>query len=377
MKILIISDGRPGHYNQSVGIVSHIKNAEFYLIEVKFSSKWRDNLLRVLMRLVGWMPMPEGFIVRLLNMALSQESASDILTCEDYDIILSTGSSVAPINLLLGKLIDAYTVVCTRPSPLGIAYFDLAILPQHHWPRINRKNVCKTLGVPNLITPEDIEQRRKQLQSKLNLPDKSRIGVLLGGEDRYFTITPATASKLLDTLLKVCGKIDGQIALTTSRRTPQVVEELVYSRLDVDNRCVILQLASRIYPQSQRKFANIPDPVASIFAISDIVIVTEDSFSMVCEAASSGRKVIILDVDRKSRRRPRRHRTYDSIMQSPPPFPPVTGGVGGVVKCNIDNLEEMLLKVAYEEVNGKALRDAKKAANAIIQMLSNQKHFAK
>ena len=371
MKILIISDGRPGHYNQSLGIVSHIKDVEFYLMEVKFRSKWRDNLLRILMRLLGWMPMPEGFIIRLLNMALSQESAfildankelrpkriGEILTCENYDIILSTGSSVAPINLLMGKLIDAYTVVCTRPSPLGIAYFDLVILPQHHWPRINRANVCKTLGVPNLITPEDIEQRRKQLQSKLNLPDKSRIGVLLGGEDRYFTITQTTASKLLDMLLKVCDEIDGQLALTTSRRTPQVVEELIYSRLDENNRCVLLELASGTYPLRHDKLASIPDPVASIFAISDIVIVTEDSFSMVCEAASSGRKIIILDVDRISKSLPRRHRTYNSIMKS-----------AQVVRCNIDNLEKVLLKVANEEVKCKALRDAKKAADAIIQM---------
>jgi len=276
---------------------------------------------------------------------------------------LSTGSSVAPINLLMGKLIDAYTVVCTRPSPLGIAYFDLAILPQHHWPRINRKNICKTVGVPNLITPEDIEQRRLQLQSKLNLPDKSRIGVLLGGKDRYFTITQATANKLLDTLLKVCDKIDGQLALTTSRRTPQAVERIIHSQLDSDNRCILLELASGTYPRSQSKLPKISDTVASIFAISDIVIVTEDSFSMVCEAASSGRKVIILDVDRKSQRCPRRHRTYNSIIQ-----------ITNTVRCNIDNLEEMLLKVAYEEVNGKALRDAKKAADAIIQMLNNQKH---
>jgi len=382
MKILIISDGRPGHYNQSLGIVSQMKDVDFYLIEVKFRSKRRDNLLRVLVQLLGWMSMPDGLIIHLLDMALSQGSAGEMLTCEDYDIILSTGSSVAPINLLMGKLIDAYVVVCTRPSPLGIAYFDLAILPQHHWPRINRKNVCKTLGVPNLINPEDIEQRRKQLQGKLNLPDKARIGVLLGGEDRYFTITQATANKLLDVLLKICDEIDGKLALTTSRRTPPAVEEVMHSRLNEHNRCVLLELASGIYPRNRDKFAKIPDTVASIFAISDIVIVTEDSFSMVCEAASSGRKIVILDVDRKSNqtfsfpkrkslikkkrigifslRRPKRHRTYNSMMQ-----------VTNVVRCSINNLEETLLKVAKGYVQCKALEDGKKAADAIMSQIKS------
>jgi hypothetical protein len=248
------------------------------------------------------------------------------------------------------------------------------------------------LGVPNLITPEDIEQRREKLQSKFDLPDKPCIGVLLGGEDRHFTITQATADKLVDTLLKVCDKIGGQLALTTSRRTPQVVEEIMYSRLDKDNRCILLELTSRNDSRSQGKLPEIPETVASIFAISDIVIVTEDSFSMVCEAASSGRKVIILDVDRKSKllggqvgcrpflrkpgktkssvvscrlshprrkratkRLPKRHRTYNSIMESTQ-----------TVKCSVDDFEEMLLKVANERVKCQALRDAKKAADAII-----------
>jgi len=357
MKALIISDGRPGHYNQSLGIVSHIKDVDFYLIEAKFRSKQRDNLLRILMRLLGWMSVSERFIVRLLNMALAQESVGEILACKDYDIVLSTGSSIAPINLLMGKVTDAYTVVCTRPSPLGIAYFDLAILAKHDWPKINRKNVCQTLGVPNLINPEDIERREKQLQSKFNLPDKLRIGVLLGGEDRYFTITQETADRLLDTLLRVCDEIDCQLAFTTSRRTPQVVEKLVHSRLGTHARCILLELASGTYPRNRGKLPEIPETVASIFAISDIVIVTEDSFSMVCEAASSGKNVIILEVDRKSKRVPRRHRTYNSMME-----------FTQTIKCGIDNLEEALLETVNEDVECKALRDAQEAANAIVQL---------
>lgn len=349
MRVLIISDGRPGHYNQSLGIVSHLKGIEFNLIDIKFRSKLRDNLLRVLMLLLGWMPMPDGLVASFLSIALSQKSLSEILACENYDVILSTGSSVAAVNLLMGKLIGAKTVVCTRPSPLGISYFDLAILPKHHWPWINRRNICKTVGVPNLITPEDIESRKKHLQSKLNLVAKGRVGVLLGGEDRYYTITQKTASKLLDTLLKVCDKIDGQIALTTSRRTPQAIEELARSQLGSRSRCVLLELAS--------KGAGIPDPVESIFSISDIIIVTEDSFSMVCEAASSGRKIIILGVDRKKKRRPKRYRTYHSIMQ-----------VAGVVRCNVDNLEDALLKLEKENLTGRALRDAEKASSAIIRL---------
>ncbi len=351
MKILIISDNRPGHYNQSLGIVARIKDAEYDVMSVKFRSKMRDNLLRITMLYLGWLPMPRSLILPLLNMALARESVDEILNCANYDVVLSTGSSAASINLLTGKLLKAKTVVCTRPSPLGCAYFDLAILPQHHWKRINRKNVCKTLGVPNKINPEAIEERRRQVQNELNLPAKPRIGVLLGGTDRYYTITAQTATKLLDTLLSVCEKMDGQIALTMSRRTPQDVEELVYSRLDSEPRCVLLALAS--------KGTDIFDPVGAIFAISDIIIVTEDSFSMICEATSSGKKVIILKVDRKSKRLPKRVQTYNSIAK-----------VAQVVTCDVENLEDTLLKLKEEDVKHEALRDAETAAKAIVGMFS-------
>jgi len=269
-----------------------MKEAEYDVVSVKFRSKIRDNLLRITMLFLGWLPMRRGLISRFLRMALTRESLDEILkygrskgnVLLSYDVVLSTGSSVAPVNLLVGKLLKAKTVVCTRPSPIGFAYFDLAILPQHHWK--NRKNICKTLGVPNKIDPAAIKKRGRELQDELNLLDVPRIGVLLGGTDRYYTLTTETTTKLLDTLLRLCDKIDGQIALTTSRRTPQDVEELVDSRLDSDGRCVLLALA--------HKGTEILDPVDAIFAISDIIIVTEDSFSMVCEAASSGRKVIIL-----------------------------------------------------------------------------------
>ena len=369
MKILIISDGRPGHYNQSLGIVSHIREAEFNLVEVAFRSKLRDNFLRLLMRLLGWMPIPSRLVLYFLNMVLSPESVSEILTYDDYDIILSTGSSVAAINLLMGKLINAYTVVCTRPSPLGIAYFDLAILPQHHWPRVMRKKVCKTLGVPNLISPEKIDTRYNQLHSVLNLSDQPCIGVLLGGEDRYFTVTPVTATQLLDTLFNVCETLNGQLALTTSRRTPEMLEELMNSRLSSHSRCALLALASKNINISQQRseaelrgVALFSDPVSAIFAISDVIVVTEDSFSMVCEAASSGQKVVILSVDKKSHRTPKRHRTYTSIMRVAP-----------VVQCNVEKLADTLLRLVRKDIQREALRDAETAARAIIQVSVCQK----
>ena len=177
MRAILLSDGKPGHYNQSLGVIERLPECQYHRIDVKFRSKQRDNLLRVLTRLFGGFRLPRRLIKACLHMALQRDTLDEIYAVVP-DFILSTGSSVAAPNLLIGQLFDAKTVTCRRPSPIGIHHFDLALLPRMYWSRRNRANVCKTLGVPNRVRPEKIETQRKELQTDLDLSDQRRIGVL-------------------------------------------------------------------------------------------------------------------------------------------------------------------------------------------------------
>ena len=170
-QIIILSDGKPGHYNQSLGILDHLENCDHRLIEVYFRRKWRDNLLRIVTRIVGQVPLRKGLIRYLLATAVTAESLDQLQRPESVDLILSTGSSVAPINLLLGQLLGATTVTCRYPSPLGISHFDLAILPRMYWHQPEYSNVCRTLGVPNRIESQRLQlgeyQHPKTLMNRL------------------------------------------------------------------------------------------------------------------------------------------------------------------------------------------------------------------
>ena len=151
--------------------------------------------------------------------------------------------------------------------PWGCIYFDLAILPRENWHRREKKRVCKTLGVPNPITEEKLNARRQQLQMVLDLPNRPRIGVLIGGEDRYDTITESTATRLIDDLEAVGRKLNCQILLTTSRRTPHAVTELIRRRLSDSDLYPIVALADQESP--------LPNPVEAILALSNPILVTE------------------------------------------------------------------------------------------------------
>ena len=351
MRAILLSDGKPGHYNQSLGVIERLPECKYHWIDVKFRSKQRDNLLRVLMRLFGGFRLPRWLIKTCLHMALQRDTLDEIYAVTP-DFILSTGSSVAAPNLLIGQLFDATTVTCRRPSPIGVHHFDLAILPRMYWSRRDRANVCKTLGVPNRVRPEKLETQRKELQTDLNLSNQRRIGILIGGEDRYDTITETTATRIIEVLQQFTTKWDSQLLLTTSRRTPPSVENLISKRLSDTQRCPILVLA-----HSEN---SLTDPVGTIFALSDVIIVTEDSFSMVCEAASSGKRVIILAVDHKTRRRPKRHQVYSEIMRQ-----------ASVMRADIEDLETSLEAAVTDESPVKPLQDTQVAATAVKQLLKD------
>ena len=356
IQTIVLSDGKPGHYNQSLGVIQQIPECSYQRVDVTFRSKGRDNLLRVLTRIFGGFRLPARIFSQWLRMALQPEVLNQLDTINSADLILSTGSSVAAVNLLLGQRLNAKTVTCRRPSPVGVAYFDLAILPKMYWRRRYKHNICKTIGVPNQISPEKLDTRRDQLlenpnliSADLHLPNQRRIAMLIGGEDRYDTISEETASHLITALRRIAPKLDCQILLTTSRRTPIAVENLIGERLSDPKLCPILVLAHRESPLAH--------PIETIFALADLIIVTEDSFSMVCEAASSGRRVIVLEVDHKTHRRPKRCRVYPEIMRR-----------ASVRWCRVKELEEHTQQGLADRTPVEPLRDTQIAAAAIRQL---------
>ncbi len=348
-RLLVLSDGKPGHYNQSLGIVDRMSDALVKVVQIRFKRKWRDNLLRILTRLLAGVNIPRGLIRAALRWTMESSSVAAMLDAGRFDAILSTGSSVAAPNLLLGQLTGAKTAVCTRPSPVGINRFDLAILPEHMRPRRPGGNVVMSLGVPNRITPEHVETAGNDLAEKLITTGQRVIGLLLGGDDRHYSIPPVMVSSLCDILLDICRESNARLALTTSRRTDPGSEDVIRSKIRDNPLCCFSVLVSE--PQQE-------NPVPGILGISDVTIVTEDSFSMVCEAASSGKKIVVLEVERKKQGHPKRQRVYQLLAQR-----------GYTKEARISSLRNVVLDFASDPSKPKALDDAQTAADALRDLI--------
>ena len=350
MKVVILSDKKPGHYNQSLGIVKKMPECQTAWLEIQFRRKWRDNLLRVLMCIFGGTPLPISLIHTLLRWSLIPKSYNALIQHQTADIVLSTGSSVAAVNLLLGRLLGAKTVTCRRPSPIGTRHFDLAILPMISWHNASRKdNICRTIGVPNPISPDLLDAKREQLKAELHLSDSPRIGVLLGGTDRHETITRKDAERLSEICKVTAEKTHAQILVTTSRRTPVDVTEHLVSTLKSTDWCPLF-----ITPDTP---SELEDPYQAILALSDLLIVTADSFSMVCEAASSGRSVVVLMLSEEKARCPKRYQVYRYMEEH-----------FIVSRCRLDGLETHIANALTSDMSNKPLRDTETAVEAIRQL---------
>ena len=351
MKIVVLSDNKPGHYKQSLGIVQNLTDYSIEWQHIRFRNKWRDNLLRIFICIFGGFSLSTPLIKSLLEWSLHFAVYKSLLIKNNVDIVLSTGSSLAAINLLLGKLYLAKTVTCRRPSPIGIRKFDLAILPMFSWHKAKKKkNVCKTIGVPNPISPEDLNEKRNDYAINLNMDGRKCIGILIGGKDKSENITIEDARQLYETIDSVVQQKNILILITTSRRTPPEITAYLKSKLETTDWCPLF-----IDPNTP---SNRDDHYETILALSDLLIVTGDSFSMVCEAASSGRQVLVLEMTLKTVSKPTRYKVYQKMVDQ------------SIIKiCKINELSQQINLMLTTDNTINILQDTENAVKAIQNLM--------
>ena len=140
--------------------------------------------------------------------------------------------------------------------------------------------------------------------------------------------------------------MDAQILVTTSRRTPPDVAEHLASTLKNNEWCPHF-----IEPDTP---SELKDPYQAILALSDLLIVTADSFSMVCEAASSGHPVIVLTLSDENVRKPKRYTVYAYMEQHTI-----------VSRCGLDGLKQQIVDGLTSRVPNTPLQDTETAVQAI------------
>lgn len=289
--VLILNDTRTGHLRQSEAVVYKLRDIwqqrghgaqemRVKIIDVEF----KRNLYRKLLALSSNFSHPwlcQG-CMGCLRFCLKSASYNALLASY-ADIIISCGSSTAAVNLLLSKENNAKSVVIMKPPLASLRKFNLAIIPRHDNPP-DFKNVIVTDGALNLISRETLRDNSQKLRKLIGSLRDKVVGILIGGPTKDFDMEETLIRTLLDNAIRACCEYDCDVLLTTSRRTPLKIENLIKEKLGDEPRCKLLIIANE---------KNIDGAVEGILGLSDITLVSQESISMVSEAASSATYAIV------------------------------------------------------------------------------------
>lgn len=199
------------------------------------------------------------------------------------DIVIAAGKWSAPVALRIRALSGSRTklVHIGRPwSPLG--WFDLILTtPQYGLPA--RPNVISntlplTAGATETIAITD---------EVLALP-RPRLAVLVGGDSRPLVLDAAAAQGLAETAIARATEAGGSLMVATSPRTsPEAVAVL---------RAALERSAA---PVRLSVFGQGPNEYRAFLAGADALLVTDDSASMLTEAALTGAPVSVFPLPRR------------------------------------------------------------------------------
>ena len=95
--------------------------------------------------------------------------------------------------------------------------------------------------------------------------------------------------KIFKGILSAAEKLDAELLITSSRRTPPAVEARLEELLRGNPRCRLLVLVNRADAGGLKTTG---EAVACIFELAHALVVSGDSISMVSEAAVSGKPVV-------------------------------------------------------------------------------------
>lgn len=286
--ILLLHDGKMGHLRQVQAVSGIIleeakkRNLEIRTKEIQVSLKGRlSSIFQALSLTLAGRNQCQGClwcVKYLLTPRTFRELQSYFA-----DIVISCGSRIAAVNSVISSENQAKSVVLMRPGTLSTKRFDLVIMPAHDNPP-KRHNVVTTSGALNLVDEGYIKSQALSLKSRVGTIKNPVLGLLLGGDTKRFKLTLDLLKPLIREIKLFLERHDGSVLITTSRRTSPEVENLIKQEFKNYNRTKLLVIANE---------KNIPEAVGGILGLSQIVIISAESISMISEAANSGKYVVV------------------------------------------------------------------------------------
>ncbi len=273
MNILVIKDDKPGHYNQTEGLLLGLKElypkayTEYCEIEIK--SKLSRKLLRILLN-----TFPSFFQKSSSKKYIKYFYKKFDLPNKQPDLIISTGGNTASLNVWLAKLYHAKNILNGKLRGLNEDLFTKVTTVID----LGYKNQIIIDVAPNTITSHKLDLEAKKFAEKNNL-NETYYALLIGGNGAGYSYDDKFYEELIDFVINMARNHKIKWLITTSRRTPLEIEEKI--KKNVEEYCAYFVA----YNEKPEKI------LLPFLGLSKSIFVTEESSSMISEAISARKEV--------------------------------------------------------------------------------------
>ena len=269
MKVLLISDGRPGHENLSAGIVAALGRRNATRVE------------RVLVRRGAW-PGPVTALTTRLGLSpatvlslIYGQAAADL---PDADVVVSAGAETLAANIAAARHLAAANIFYGslrhfRPS-------DFSLVLTSYARSATSANIVRALK-PSALDPDTLAAADAG----------TRLGLLVGGPTTGISYDDGDWQALESLVRETFGKAGIRWLVSNSRRTPAPASAMLRQMAGEPNGPIemLIDVGEPDAPSLEGLLASV-----------DGVICTADSSSMISEVVWARRRLLCLEPDRFS-----------------------------------------------------------------------------
>lgn len=193
------------------------------------------------------------------------------------------GMAGAVLAALRGQSVQ---VVQVQNPRMNLRHYDLIIANTHD--ELTGPNVVVTRTALHRVTPERLAQESERWFDRLAPFRRPLVAVLLGGSNGRYRLDREIGGRLATDLAAMIRRDNVGVVVTPSRRTDPEVTNLL--------RDALTPLGGWVWDLTG------DNPYFGMLALADMIVVTQDSVSMISEAAATSVPVMVAPLPGKSRR---------------------------------------------------------------------------
>ena len=261
LKALLLTQGMHGMISQVEGLAKAL-NLNYKHQEIKLKSFW--NFIPPSLTPISMSVLESQFIF-------------------DSKVVISCGrKSVIPSLALKKKYKEKIFTIHIQDPKVSIEKFDLIICPEHD--NLTGKNVIKTTGAIHYLSEKEISKEMNYLN--IDKENKKIISFILGGPNKYYTFSDKEIDFLFNKIKTIFTRDKYKLVVVPSYRTPPDIIKKAFNSFGHDHM-VVKEVDKKAY--------------LSALSISDYIVVTCDSTSMISEAAITGKPIYVAQMNTKKK----------------------------------------------------------------------------